>query len=180
MVDKNIFEYVKAKDLILGLKFENIEGIMENSDLRIIHHNDLFSRWEKEKLTKIFNKNIIFQDTKLKNIYPFPVRNSKYNNFVLLYNGKKFFYFRKDMPSKMEVFYSKGDPIEEIKKVITSKLSELIEQYKYVQIVFPWINNKLMEKYYNSWQNFLSKNNKKHIGNIHFSYFMEVGYEPSS
>ncbi len=177
MVDKNIFNYVKSKNLILGLKFENIEGLMDkNHNLKIINHYNLFSVEEKEKLKEILNKNISFHEVKNKHILPFPVRNSKYNNFVLLYNGIKFFYFRKDIPSKMEIFYSKGDPLNEAKNIIKSKLFELTKQYKYVQILFPWLKNNLMKIYYNSWQNFLNK----HIGNIYFSYFMEVGYEPSS
>ncbi len=182
MIIENPFEKVKNINLILGFKFENIEFFKDGSFIEIFSYHSLFRNKEKEIIKNIMKKNIFFKNVEKFSILPFPVRNSKFNNFVIIYNGKKMIYYQKNKPEKKEVLnISKEEPFFILKGIIRKKLEFLIENYKYIQIVFPWIKEDEMIKYYSLWNNFREKENiKKFVGNIYFSYFMEVGYEPSS
>ncbi len=180
MLINEIIEYVKNNNLILGLKLENVNSIQKINELKIYHHFNLFSEREKLELKKILNSKIIFKPDDEFEILPFPVRNSKFNNYVIMFNGEKILFYRKDNLKKLELYESVESPIIKIKKIALKKLPFLKENYKYLQIVYPWINEDEIIKLYKDWNMFIEKEKiKKFVGNIYFSYFMEVGYEPS-
>ena len=177
----NIFNQIKVNDFLIGIKFENINQLKIDKNLLIYCNNNLFTEMEKLELKKILKKDIKFFEDELFDYLPFPVRNSKFNNFVLIYNGKNLILYQKNKPENLEKFEISENPLEDIKKISLKMLLFLKENYKYLQIVFIWDKLNIMKDFYYKWNKFREeKKLKKFIGDIFFSYFMEVGYEPSS
>ncbi len=174
---ENIFEKIKNFNFYLGIKFENINFIRFNSHIKLECYKELFYRQEILEIEKFLQKGIEIIKTDKFNLLPFPVRNSKFFNFVLMYNGINIIFFQKNNLHFYEKYEINSDPIDLAKKIAIKKLPFLKENYKYMQLVFPWSDIETMKKYYLIWNKF---RDKKFIGDIHFSYFLEVGYEPSS
>ncbi len=180
MLISEIIKFVKNENFLLGIKLENVNFIERINVLKIYYYFKLIKEYEKIKIIKLLNSEIKFVDESKFEILPFPVRNSKFNNFVILFNGKKIYFYRKNNIKKIEIYEHFKSPINEIKKITLKKLPFLEENYKYLQIVFPWDSKEKMKKLYDEWNLFREeKNIKKFVGDIYFSYFMEVGYEPS-
>ena len=178
----NIFEKVKKCDFLTGIKFENINFLkFSGYKIEIFCPKNLLNEKDLFILEKTFMKKVELKIQDKFYILPFLVRNSKFNNFVIIYNFKNLILYQKNNLKNFEKYDIEKDILSKLIEISLKKLPFLEESYKYLQIVFPWLTKKEMENFYKKWNDFREKKNvKKHIGNIHFSYYMEVGYEPSS
>ncbi len=140
-------------NLELAVKFENINclEILDNK-LKIKYFNELFTDIEIKKFKNIFKKNLdketifIKEDKKLS--YPYPVLNSKFNNFLTVISENK----EKQNCFKLEFFqknngkyyekrlissYDTDDFLNILKNFATEKLVLLEKLYRYHQIILP-------------------------------------------
>ena len=180
----DIFEKLREIDIELAIKFDNINALkIEENILNVKSCNNLFHDSEKEELRKIFIKNLSIRDTNFisenyKILYPYPVQNSKFNNFVTIIsieeNNFNLKFFQKDNKKYFESFslnYTSMDDFMFNLTDFTLGKIELFENlYRYNQIILPFKFFKSNVKYINDkWKTFLLKEKiTKYVDKIYF------------
>lgn len=180
----DIFEKLREIDIELAIKFDNINALkIEENILNVKSCNNLFHDSEKEELRKIFIKNLSIRDTNFisenyKILYPYPVQNSKFNNFVTIIsieeNNFNLKFFQKDNKKYFESFslnYTSLDDFMFNLMAFTLGKIELFENlYRYSQIILPFKFFKSNIKYINDkWKTFLLKEKiTKYVDKIYF------------
>ncbi len=180
----DIFEKLREIDIELAIKFDNINALkIEENILNVKSCNNLFHDSEKEELRKIFIKNLSIRDTNFisenyKILYPYPVQNSKFNNFVTIIsieeNNLNLKFFQKDNKKYFESFslnYTSMDDFMFNLTDFTLGKIELFENlYRYNQIILPFKFFKSNVKYINDkWKTFLLKEKiTKYVDKIYF------------
>ncbi len=181
----DIFKKFRNINLLLAIKFENINSLkLENNCIYISFYKHLFNLNDINEIEKIFKesfkvKNIIFLQDKEKLTYPYPVVNSKFNNFItrIAINNKIIIeFFQKDNRryyEKLTYNYSSIDNFLEFLQKFTLNKIELLEKlYRYNQIVLPFKHfNTRINYIVSNWNDFLLKNNiVKFVDTIYFSF----------
>jgi hypothetical protein len=182
----DIFKNIRKLNILLGVKFENINLLKsENKFLYVSYYEDLFKPDEIILLKDILSlhlpvEKVVFLQDKEKILYPYPVLNSKFNNFITRVSIQKRKFFLEFFQKNNKKYYEQTESyflyfekiIEHIEEYTLEKVPLLEELYRYNQVILPF---NFFEKHIKfideKWQNFLEKNKiAKFVDKIYF-YF---------
>jgi len=181
-----IFTNIRSIDTLLGLKFDNINALkMSEGVLKIDCSKDILKQSEINRVKDIiaanFNcKDIIFTYQEFKIVYPYPVLNSKFNNFItkVIFDNGKFIlqFYQKDSgkfyESTIYDYVSVEDFLDHLKSFAVEKLPLLADLYRFNQIVLPFYNFLTQDILYitDQWISFISKKGlSKNFDKLYFS-----------
>ena len=148
----DIFTELRKIDIYTAVRFENINSVeISENKLVVKYFNNVLLPKDTQILKKIFKRFIGVKDTvflpedrKIK--YPFPVLNSKFNNFITKFshngNMATIEFFQKNNHNRYEkkdFKYNSLDSFLKFLKFYTLDKVELLENlYRYNQIILPY------------------------------------------
>ncbi len=181
----DIFEKLRDIDIIIGVKFENINSLkISENILYISFYRGLFGFNEINYIKEILfdNFNITeakFQQDKEKILYPYPVVNSKFNNFIteisIEQNEYILEFFQKDNKKHYEkckhAFRNINEFLTYLSNYTLKKVNLLEELYRYNQVILPFeLFEEEIAYITEKWESFRRKENIiKFVDKIYFN-----------